>query len=77
MFLRPLVSPENVQLAKWTQEVDVASPTFVLLGLSRCPSFLSATSYWELPLGHVTSQQCHLGKCWLFGKLLCVPGYAP
>lgn len=77
MFLRPFVSPENMELAKRIQEVDVASLTFVLLGLSRCPRFLSATSYWELPLGCLTSQQCHLSKCWLFVKLLCVPGFAP
>lgn len=36
MFLRPLVLPGNVQLAEWIQDVQVASPTFILLGLSRC-----------------------------------------
>lgn len=77
MFLRPLVSPGNLQLAKWVLHVHVATPAFVSLALSRCPRFVSATSYWESPLGCLTSQHSHLGKCWSFGKLLSAPGFAP
>ncbi|KAM6203227.1 uncharacterized protein WM294_004911 [Sarcoramphus papa] len=51
------------QLAKWTQHVHAASPTFAFcLGSPDVPRFLSATSCLEPPFWCLTSQQSHLSK---------------